>query len=79
MAVRSGYLHRISPHVKHGFLRVKPSEKFNEFMKILEGLKNSPTIVFCNKHNTAAWLHSACQENAIPSLYIGGRINPKVS
>ena len=78
VAIRSGYLHRVATHVKHRFMRVKPSEKFGEFVKVLEASKNIRTIVFCNFQKTAKWLHTACTENAVASLLIEGKLDPKV-
>ncbi|CAK8678104.1 unnamed protein product [Clavelina lepadiformis] len=75
--IRSGYLHRVSPHVTHRFLRVRPSEKLGELVKVIESNQKKQTLVFCNTKASVGKVYQACQENAIPATLIDGSIIAK--
>lgn len=59
-AVSTGYMHRISPHVTHTFMRIRPSEKLSTVISLLSESKaqthNKLTMIFCNKKETVYWL-----------------------
>lgn len=56
--VSTGYMHRISPHVTHKFLRVKASEKLATLLTFLqESEKQKETsMVFCNSRKSVIYL-----------------------
>ncbi|XP_039254429.2 putative ATP-dependent RNA helicase DDX28 [Styela clava] len=57
-AISTGYMHRISPHVTHKFLRVRSSEKLATLLNILNESKVNEylTMIFCNKKESVHWL-----------------------
>ena len=77
--VKTGYLHRVSTHISHRFLRVKPSEKLNLLLKEVEN-KNpkDKIIIFCNQTNTCKAICKLAFQNGILISRCDGTISPKV-
>jgi len=63
--LRSGHLHRVTTHVNHKFVRVKPSEKIPTLLKLLEESRMHSTIIFCNQHQTVQKVYNACVEHGL--------------
>merc|ERR1719322_161477 len=76
--VKTGYLHRVSTHISHHFLRVKPSEKLNLLLKEVEN-KNpkDKIIIFCNQTNTCKAICKLAFQNGILISRCDGTISPK--
>uniref|UniRef100_H2YZQ0 RNA helicase n=1 Tax=Ciona savignyi TaxID=51511 RepID=H2YZQ0_CIOSA len=70
--VRTGYLHRVSPHVTHNFLRVKPSEKIGELVQLVCKADRGPVMVFCNTKQSVKRTVKGLHENGIAAMSVDG-------
>ena len=79
VTLRTGYLHRVPPHITQKFLRVRPSEKMDNLIKMLiSRSKNRGTIVFCNYRKSATNVANACEENNIDAVKLDKSLSSKV-
>ncbi|XP_009859879.2 putative ATP-dependent RNA helicase DDX28 [Ciona intestinalis] len=75
--IKSGYLHRVSPHVTHNFMRVKPSEKISEMVAVLNKPDRGPVMVFCNTRHSVRQVIKGLHENGIAALSVNGSMHTK--
>jgi len=77
VTLRTGYLHRVPPHITQKFIRVRPSQKMDNLIKLLSSRKDRGTIVFCNYRKSATMVASACDENNIDVVKLDKSLSSK--
>lgn len=73
-------MHRISPHVTHKFLRVRPSEKLSTLIHILnEPTPEKTVMIFCNKKSTVHFVSKELIFNGFSVDKMHGGLGVKVT
>ncbi|ESO83489.1 hypothetical protein LOTGIDRAFT_133165, partial [Lottia gigantea] len=77
--VTTPHLHKIMPHVQQKFIRVKSSDKLGRiiFLILLLKKKKKPSMVFCNKGETAYWLQKTFKEQNMNCLLLSGGVSDR--
>ncbi|KAK6640190.1 hypothetical protein RUM44_011876 [Polyplax serrata] len=68
--ISTNYLHKIQSHIPQKFIRVSPSQKSEELLKIVKSnmKKSIPTMIFSNRTKTSNFVNLFLNENGIKSI-----------
>ncbi|XP_048402842.2 probable ATP-dependent RNA helicase DDX28 [Stegostoma tigrinum] len=72
--IKSKELHRIMPHVKQKFLKVKRTDKASDLLQMLKELvvQKTGVLVFCNSASTVNWLGYVLDDHGIKHSRLQG-------
>eukprot|EP00061_Rhincodon_typus_P010272 g34438.t1 len=72
--IKSKELHRIMPHVKQKFLKVKRTDKASDLLQMLKELvvQKAGVLVFCNNASTVNWLGYVLDDHGIKHSRLQG-------
>ncbi|GCC33896.1 probable ATP-dependent RNA helicase DDX28 [Chiloscyllium punctatum] len=74
ITIKSKELHRIMPHVKQKFLKVKRTDKASDLLQMLKELvdQKAGVLVFCNSASTVNWLGYVLDDHGIKHSRLQG-------
>ncbi|KAK7103115.1 probable ATP-dependent RNA helicase DDX28 [Littorina saxatilis] len=78
--VTSPGLHRLMPHVPQKFMRLLPSQKSPELVKLVRSeveKKAGSMMIFCNSSSTCFYLGHLLEEHSLPAALINGDMTEK--
>lgn len=78
--VVSPSLHKILPHIKQHFVRIRKAEKSLELLALVKNdlEKRRPVIVFANKAATTDYIEIFLKENGIDCISLNGNLLNKI-
>ncbi|XP_076464397.1 putative ATP-dependent RNA helicase DDX28 [Babylonia areolata] len=80
--VSTSGLHRLMPHVPQKFLRLRPSQKSEELLKLVRGenqqQSGGSTMVFCKDSSTSFYVGHVLQEHGLQPAIVNGDMQEKI-